>query len=48
MDTQWIYDMPKIELHLHLEGAIPADTVLEIARRNNLLDLLPGHDAAAL
>lgn len=48
MDTQWIHDMPKIELHLHLEGAIPADTVLEIARRNDLLDLLPGQDAAAI
>lgn len=28
--------MPKAELHLHIEGSIPAKTVVEIARRNNL------------
>ncbi len=27
---------PKIELHVHLEGAIPPATLLEIARRNDL------------
>lgn len=35
-------EMPKAELHLHLDGAIPPRTVLEIAARNKLLDLLPG------
>ena len=28
--------MPKAELHLHIEGSIPAETVVKIARRNNL------------
>ena len=35
-------DMPKVELHLHLEGALPPRTVLGLAQQNNLLDLLPG------
>jgi aminodeoxyfutalosine deaminase len=26
---------PKIELHVHLEGTVRADTLLEIARRND-------------
>ncbi|HTV72179.1 MAG TPA: adenosine deaminase [Candidatus Acidoferrales bacterium] len=28
--------MPKVELHVHLEGATSADTYFEIARRNNV------------
>ncbi|HEX3053130.1 MAG TPA: adenosine deaminase [Aggregatilineaceae bacterium] len=35
-------DMPKAELHLHLDGALPPRTVLQLAERNGLLDLLPG------
>jgi aminodeoxyfutalosine deaminase len=27
---------PKIELHVHLEGAIRAGTLLQIARRNSV------------
>lgn len=42
MNETQIASMPKVELHLHLDGAIPPRTVLQIAERNNLLDLLPG------
>lgn len=30
---QFIRDMPKVELHLHMEGSIPAETLLEFIRR---------------
>lgn len=40
--------MPKVELHLHLDGAITPRTVLQIATRNGLLDLLPGNTEAAI
>lgn len=38
--------MPKAELHCHLEGSIPADTVIEIARANGVA--LPTYDASSL
>lgn len=41
-------DMPKVELHLHLDGAIPPRTVLQIAARNGLMDLLPGNTEEAV
>lgn len=41
-------DMPKAELHLHLDGALPAWTVLQLAKRHNLLDLLPGDTEDAI
>jgi aminodeoxyfutalosine deaminase len=43
-----IESMPKAELHLHLDGALPAETVLELAERNGLQRLLPGHDPEAI
>lgn len=41
-------DMPKVELHLHLDGALPPRTVLQLAGRNGLLSLLPGETEAAI
>ncbi len=40
--------MPKVELHLHLDGALPPRTVLQLAERNGLLDLLPGDTEQAI
>ena len=45
---QFIRQLPKAELHIHLEGAITPDTVLELARRNNCLDTLPACDEEGL
>ncbi len=46
--AQFIHKMPKAEIHIHLEGAIQPETVLELARRHDLLHRLPGEDVAAL
>lgn len=40
--------MPKVELHLHLDGAIPPRTMLELATRHDMVDLLPGDTEEAL
>src|SRR3712207_1276681 len=34
--TSFIQAMPKVELHVHLEGAIRPATLLELARRNGV------------
>lgn len=34
--------MPKAEIHVHLEGAIQPQTLLELAQRHDRMDLLPG------
>jgi len=46
--TQFIHDLPKAEIHIHLEGAIQPETVLKLAERHNMLDTLPGTDVNAL
>lgn len=43
-----IEGIPKAELHIHLEGAIEPKTVLQLAERNDLLDMLPANDEAGL
>lgn len=40
--------MPKVELHLHLEGAIQPATLLALAKRHNRLDALPAHSIEGL
>lgn len=44
----FIAEMPKAEIHVHLEGAIRPETVLALARRHNRVDALPGEDVATL
>jgi adenosine deaminase len=34
--AEFIRRMPKVELHVHLEGAIQPETLLQLARRNNV------------
>ena len=44
--TTFIEAMPKVELHVHLEGAIRPETLLELARRNS--EPLPATTVAEL
>ncbi|MCB8966456.1 MAG: adenosine deaminase [Chloroflexota bacterium] len=46
--TQFIQDMPKAEVHIHLEGAIQPETVLKLAKHHHQLDKLPGDTVDAL
>ena len=45
---KFIQALPKAELHVHLEGAIEPETVLQLAERNQMTDKLPAADAAGL
>ncbi len=39
--TSFIQNMPKAEIHIHLEGAIQPETVLKLAKRHKKLNSLP-------
>ncbi len=45
---KFIREMPKAEVHIHLEGSIAPETVLELARRNNRLATLPTDNVEGL
>ena len=47
LDT-YAKNIPKAELHVHLEGSIQPSTLLQLAERHKQLDELPGTDEAAL
>ena len=38
---QFIHDMPKAELHVHLEGTVQPEILMQLADRNRLLGSLP-------
>lgn len=46
--NELIARMPKVELHLHLEGALNAETILALATRNGLENLLPGTEIESI
>lgn len=46
MDRAWIEAMPKVELHVHIEGSIRPETVLRLAKKNGVS--LPANDLAGL
>ena len=44
----FIAEMPKAELHVHLEGTLQPSTAIELARRHGLVDTLPTTDPVKL
>ncbi len=46
--ADFIQNMPKAEIHIHLEGAIQPGTVLKLAKRHKKLDSLPSRKADGL
>jgi adenosine deaminase len=46
--STFIEAMPKAEIHVHLEGAIQPETLLDLAQRHQRLDLLPSTEIERL
>jgi len=44
--AEWIRQQPKVELHVHVEGSIRPETVLQLAKKNNIA--LPASDVDGL
>ena len=36
MEKDWLIDVPKVHLHVHLEGATDPETYLELSKQNNI------------
>lgn len=36
VDYDWLNKLPKVELHLHLEGALEPELLFELAKRNRV------------
>jgi aminodeoxyfutalosine deaminase len=45
---RFIQKMPKAEVHIHLEGTIQPETVIQLAAHHNLLHTLPGKDVETI
>jgi adenosine deaminase len=46
--SKFIREMPKAEIHIHLEGTVNPDTLLALAERNDKLHVLPGTEESQL
>jgi aminodeoxyfutalosine deaminase len=46
--VDYLINLPKAEIHIHLEGAIQPETLLALARRHGRLDALPADDVPGL
>lgn len=46
--SHFIQDMPKAEIHVHLEGTVQPETLVQLAERHQLLNSLPGDTPEAL
>lgn len=48
MEVDFIQQMPKVELHLHIEGTMEPEMLIMLARRNNVLDRMKYKTAQSL
>lgn len=48
LSRETLFDWPKAELHCHLDGSLRLGTLLDLAREQNRLDLLPATEEKSL